>query len=358
VTQSLPVVRRVGLYALTIGAATGGGALFDALALPLPWMLGSLAASACLALIGQSAKAPSFCVKAGQMTIGLALGLYFTPTVIAALTQMLGWMIGVGLYTCLMSLLGAVFLQRFMGFDGKTSFYAAAIGAASDMAIQAHKAGARGDLVAVSHSIRVAMVVSIIPVIAADLVGQMGVNRSALGSGVLYLPWLQTIVLAVAALFAALLADRIRGFPNVWVLAPLLAALVSAALLPEHRLHPVLVAAGQIMLGWNLGQRFTRELFAESPRLAVAAALMTLAFLGLSLVMALSVHVGLQMNWATSLVATAPGGIAEMAITAKVLNLDPPTVTAFHAVRLVMMVTGADLLMRLGFYLGWLKDDS
>jgi uncharacterized protein len=37
--------------------------------------------------------------------------------------------------------------------------------------------------------------------------------------------------------------------------------------------------------------------------------------------------------------ATAPGGIAEMSITAKVLRLGVPIVTAFHVTRMILLVT-------------------
>jgi uncharacterized membrane protein AbrB (regulator of aidB expression) len=51
------------------------------------------------------------------------------------------------------------------------------------------------------------------------------------------------------------------------------------------------------------------------------------------------------MGWATgthpatSILATAPGGIAEMSITAKLLQLGVPIVTAFHVSRVVVLVT-------------------
>ena len=40
----------------------------------------------------------------------------------------------------------------------------------------------------------------------------------------------------------------------------------------------------------------------------------------------------------TLLLATSPGGIAEMCITAKVLELGVPAVTAFHVVRYVAVL--------------------
>jgi uncharacterized membrane protein AbrB (regulator of aidB expression) len=60
--------------------------------------------------------------------------------------------------------------------------------------------------------------------------------------------------------------------------------------------------------------------------------------------MALSVGFALALAWATDLhpatliLGTAPGGIAEMAITAKVLQLGVPVVTAFQVCRLVAVL--------------------
>jgi uncharacterized membrane protein AbrB (regulator of aidB expression) len=60
--------------------------------------------------------------------------------------------------------------------------------------------------------------------------------------------------------------------------------------------------------------------------------------------MALSFGFGLLMAWltglhpATLILGTAPGGIAEMAITAKVLQLGVPVVTAFQVCRLVAVL--------------------
>jgi uncharacterized membrane protein AbrB (regulator of aidB expression) len=50
---------------------------------------------------------------------------------------------------------------------------------------------------------------------------------------------------------------------------------------------------------------------------------------------------------ATAILATAPGGIAEMSLTAKTLQLGVPVVTAFHVTRLVTLVLTIGPLFRL-----------
>jgi hypothetical protein len=45
------------------------------------------------------------------------------------------------------------------------------------------------------------------------------------------------------------------------------------------------------------------------------------------------------LAFATLVLATAPGGIAEMCITAKVLQLGVPLVTAAHVTRVLVLIT-------------------
>jgi uncharacterized membrane protein AbrB (regulator of aidB expression) len=49
---------------------------------------------------------------------------------------------------------------------------------------------------------------------------------------------------------------------------------------------------------------------------------------------------------ATLMLATSPGGMAEMCITAKVLQLGVPMVTAFHVTRLAAVLLVAEPLYR------------
>jgi uncharacterized membrane protein AbrB (regulator of aidB expression) len=57
------------------------------------------------------------------------------------------------------------------------------------------------------------------------------------------------------------------------------------------------------------------------------------------------------LHWATMILGTSPGGIAEMAITAKVLQLGVPVVTAFQVCRLVSVLVLIEPLYRWG----WLR---
>jgi hypothetical protein len=56
--------------------------------------------------------------------------------------------------------------------------------------------------------------------------------------------------------------------------------------------------------------------------------------------------VGSGLHWSTAIVATTPGGIGEMALTAKALRLGVPIVTAFHAIRMAAVVLSVGITYR------------
>ena len=74
--------RRVGLtLVLALAAALAAGQL----RLPLPWMIGPLLATAACGMAGLKPASSNRLRNAGLWMIGVALGLYFTPSVMALL---------------------------------------------------------------------------------------------------------------------------------------------------------------------------------------------------------------------------------------------------------------------------------
>ena len=70
----------------------------------------------------------------------------------------------------------------------------------------------------------------------------------------------------------------------------------------------------------------------------VSVALTTTAMILLCAGFAWLLSLASGLHWATLMLSTSPGGIAEMAITAKVLQLGVPLVTAFHVMRLAAVL--------------------
>lgn len=321
-----------------------------ALDTPLPWMIGPLFATAIACMLGTRLRVPVQAREAGQWAIGTALGLYFSAPVLAVLGRHAGWIVlAVGFTVCLGVAAGAL-LRRLSGSDDVTAFFAMAAGGASEMAVQAERHGAIVERVAAAHSLRIMMVVGTIPFALRWWSRHGGMGATAgldtfvpLASRV-DTPGLLLLILATSP--AALLLKRLR-LPNAWVIGPLaVALLLTASGIQLSRLPEWMIRAGQLCIGISLGTRFTPGFAHTAPRflasVAVCTAATVLASAGFAWLLA---HVA-GLHPGTMMLATSPGGIAEMALTARVLHLGVPLVTAFHVSRMVVVVLGIGPLYR------------
>jgi len=94
----------------------------------------------------------------------------------------------------------------------------------------------------------------------------------------------------------------------------------------------------QLVIAVSLGVRFSREFLHTAPRWLGSVALGTFGMLALCGAVAWLLAWATGLHPATMILGTSPGGIAEMSITAKVLQLGVPVVTAFQVCRLVAVL--------------------
>lgn len=318
--------------------------IFNWLHAPLPWMIGPLFVTAAARMSGIELSAPVQVREAGQWAIGTALGLYFTPGVIKVLGSYLGF---IALGIAFAMILGAAcgwLLHKMSGVDKTTAFFAMAIGGASEMASQGERHGAVVDRVAAAHSLRIMMVVAIIPFIF-KLWDVHGMDAYVPGTRIVSYGGL-AVLIALTSVGA--IALKRMAWPNAWVIGPLLVAIaltaseVNLSALPEW-----LVRLGQLFIGISLGTRFTPEFLHTAPRFLGAVALCTIVAMLVAAGFALGLASVSGMHEATAILALSPGGIAEMSLTAKTLQLGVPIVTAFHVMRLAALVMTIGPLYRL-----------
>lgn len=349
-------VGRLLRAALTLLLAWGAALLCVRWQVPVPWMIGPLLATALANSLGLPAHSLRTLRNAGQWIIAAVLGLHFTPQM-GALMLGLWWavllgvawalLLGLGLGRWLAHVLRATLPGLAPAQLRATSYFASTIGAASEMTLLAERAGARTDLVAAAHSVRMAVVVLSVPFLmqwakvhwhlqAIDVLP--GTPRAAEWPGLLWL------LLATGA--GAALMRRTHG-ANPWFIGPL-AVTVALTLAGVHlSAVPVVFShAAQLLIGVSLGVRISREFWLAAPRWLAAAAI------GALVMIVLCGAFGFVLAWATGLhpvtlvLATSPGGLTEMAITAQVLQLGAPVVTAFQVCRLVAVLLLAEPVYR------------
>jgi len=131
----------------------------------------------------------------------------------------------------------------------------------------------------------------------------------------------------------------LMGRTNPWFMGSLLAAMALTLAGWEGSAVPtVLTNAAQLVIGVSLGIRFRREFIQTAPLWLGSVAWGSLWMMGASVLFGLALAWGTGLHPATLILGTAPGGITEMAITAKVLQLGVPVVTAFQVCRLVAVL--------------------
>jgi membrane AbrB-like protein len=330
-----------------LALAYGAAEACIALDTPLPWMIGPLFSTALACMLGARLGAPVQAREAGQWAIGTALGLYFSAPVLAALARNLPWIVLAVAFAICLGVASGAMLRRLSGSDEATAFFAMAVGGASEMAVQGERHGAVVERVAAAHSLRIMMVVGTIPFAVRWW------SSHGWGAGIdPFVPLAAAVhpggllILIALTASAALLLKRMR-VPNAWVIGPLAVALVlTAAGVELSRLPEWMIRAGQLFIGVSLGTRFTPRFVHTAPRFLASVAACTAVMMLLAGAFALCVAGVTGLHPGTMLLATSPGGIAEMSLTARVLHLGVPVVTAFHVSRMVVVVLAIGPLYR------------
>lgn len=317
-----------------LAAGLPAGFLFDWLDTPIPWMLGPMITVASVNMLGVRVHAPPFARQTGQVILGSAVGLYFTPTVVAALGANLPAILLATLSAFVIGGLGAVVMSRVSGVDWKSAFFASIPGGSMAMAVLASRYGATIAPVAVSHSLRVSLVVVVVPF--ALTYGGIPLDATPYRPQLAFALWIFVPWLCIGAVLGGM-AEKFR-FHNGFLLIPIfLSAGLTVSGVELSAVPHWMTGFAQLMFGLVLGERYERAFFARH-RLFIPFALVNAVF-----IMTASAGVGVALFWAfglplsTMIISTAPGGMAEMTIVAQALRIGVPTVIAFHLFRVIIV---------------------
>ncbi|MBT5050393.1 MAG: AbrB family transcriptional regulator [Rhodospirillaceae bacterium] len=334
------------LRALAIGVPAGF--LFTWLETPIPWMIGPMIAIAVVNLMGMRVHSVPYGRQMGQVILGSAVSIYFTPTVVAALGNHFVPILLATLSAFVIGGLGALVMSRVSGIDRKSSFFASIPGGSMAMAVLAQRYGAQIPPVAVTHSLRVSIVVVAIPF--ALTYGGIPLEASAYTPQLPFNIWILIPWLACGFLIGGV-SEKLN-FHNGYMMMPIfLGAGLTISGVELSSVPGWMTDFAQLMFGLILGERYERAFFARH-KMFIPFALINALFIVLA-----SVAVALGLAWAfgislaTMIIATAPGGLAEMTIVAQALEIGVPTVVAFHLFRIVIVNMGTQHIFTLGTWM-------
>lgn len=340
----VPSAWLVAIPARTLAVAVIGGYVAHLLHVPLAWMIGAMVAVAAVAFTGWEVASVALARPVAMLVLGTALGQTYTPPVLRALAGSLPALIVAGLGSILAGAASSRMTARIAGIDTKTAYYASVPGGIILMVMLAARAGLSVPTVTLIQTLRMVLVVLTFPPLLVAFV-EPGVDVFSLVPVPIAWPLLPLLFLATTA--GAFVLRRF-GIANAWMFGPVCVSLVLALLdRPLSGVPGPMIDIAQVLMGWSLGTRINRELILRSRPLAVASVAATGLLSLLSVLVGILVAVAFDLPMAAAILGTAPGGLPEMAITAKVLNLGVPLVLGFHLVRIFLCNLFVEQLYRL-----------
>ena len=336
--RSLP--RLAAIYA----AAALAGLLFAWIGFPLPWLVGAIVFAAIATISGVDVRVPLITRPLGQVLIAGSVGLAFTPEAISVILANILPMMALAVLTVGAGFLAAAVLARLAHADVMTASLAMVPIGPVESANLAIRYGLNPGPVVFAQSTRIVLIIVIIPPIIVAITGSSGDLAAALSTTPITLEG--TALLFGLALVAGIVLRRLK-IANPFFLGPLAASAVAAATgLPVTPFPFEVIAGAQVILGVWLGGMFDRDLMAKAGRYVPATLLATLSLIALCAVMGLGVTAVTGLPWTTMALASAPGSVTEMALTAKMLGDGVALVTAFHLTRIFMVTPAAPLIFR------------
>jgi len=334
-------------FLLALAVGTAGGTLFALAHMPLAWMMGAMLATTAAALAGARMQVPNRLRAVFVTVLGVLLGTAFTPDL---LTQVPRFTTGLGVQLGFMAL-GTVcaygIYRRFGRYDPVSSFFSATPGGMSEMTILAESMGGDPRVVSLNHTLRILIVVTLIPFYFRFVEG-LDVPTAPRGESLGQIDPLDGLILLGCAVVGYPLAMRLR-FPAAQLMGPmLLSAAVHISGITDSTVPPVLAAMAQLVVGTAVGCRFVGGYAARAlARVGAIAGATAIAYLALALGTVAVVSQLVPINAPILFLSLAPGGLAEMSLIALALGVDTAFVAIMHFLRVLIVMTLAAPFFRL-----------
>src|SRR5258708_26467540 len=114
---------RAARIAAGLAVCAAGGALFAWRRTPLPWMIGPLVSMAILRMAGAPLEAVPGGRNAGQLVVGVSLGLYFTAPVVHEVASFWPWFVFLGFAAIGLGAASALVLMRVRKVDRPPAYF-------------------------------------------------------------------------------------------------------------------------------------------------------------------------------------------------------------------------------------------
>ncbi|MEH7484443.1 AbrB family transcriptional regulator [Neobacillus drentensis] len=351
--QKLQTLKQNILYILL---SAFGGITLSFSGIPMAWMLGSLFLASILASLhlkglqfqrDKNGLHP-FWPQFGQLILGIQLSQTFNLSIMDTLEDYFLIIIIMLISSITIAILSGLMLWRFSNVNMMTSLFGTTPGGISAMPTIADEIGANALIVSIIQTIRVLLVVSLIPIIS-QVVNSHSVmistnsTQGQLSSNAL----LNTGIIIIGAYLGAKVGKKIK-MPAPWLVGSMLGAGIIHLICPLFIIGDSvgsiywpqeIIIFAQVLIGTNIGSRVNFSMFKGLGKAIIVGLLTSLCLIVSILVLSFLISEMTHISFVTCMLAFAPGGVAEMATTAIALHADTTFVVAVQSLRLISILT-------------------
>jgi membrane AbrB-like protein len=281
-----------------------------------------------------------------QAAIGGMIAQKMTPAILSEMMRDWPIFIAAAVSVVIVSAGFGWLLTRWRVLPGATAIWGALPGAASAMVVLSGAYGADMRLVAFMQYLRVLLVALVASLVARFVTPGAEAGGGGLASFTAPVDW-TGFGLALALLLGAAWLARVLRIPAGPLLLPLFAGAAAQDLgLLTLELPRAFLALNYALLGWAIGERFSRPILLHAWRALPAVLCAILALIALCGLLAVALAHFAGLDPMTAYLAMSPGGIDAVAIVAASAKLDLSFVMALQTARVLMVILIGPALAR------------
>ncbi|WP_423798129.1 AbrB family transcriptional regulator [Neobacillus sp. SAB-20_R2A] len=340
-------------FIAAIITACFGGWLFHLIKVPIPWLLGPMAAL----LIASRFKNVTFywpvaMRDTGLIIVGYSIGISFTKSSLSDIISHLPSMLILTTLIVLACAGMAFVISKWSGIDYPTALTSSIPGGLSQIVIFAEEMkGIDLTIVTFFHVTRVLVVVFLLPFVVFS---PIFLKERTMGSAEIVknsIQWNQffpdILFFAVICLLAAIIGKKIK-LPAPYFLAPVMvAALLNLFVLKGLPLPSSLLNLAQFMVGGYIGLLLKPEKMKSKKKIISFALISGIIMVGITMAFSLLLTKTYHLSTITGFLSLAPGGMDQMGIIAHEVNADLSTVTSYQLFRMLYIYIAVPPLLRL-----------
>lgn len=326
-------------FLITLAIALAAGFLLSLTGLFLPWLLGPMAAFLILRQVTDlKFHWPKVFRTLGLLLLGIQIGASFTQESVLLMGADLPYMLLMTIAVVAFSLLLGWLFQRMTRVSLSTALLGSMPGGLSQMVLISEEVkSANVTVVSVMQTFRILLIVFTVPIAAGFLPGRAhGEFAEASFRFSFY-------AFGIALVFGYVLYWLMKriSFPARELMAPVLSMAIVQTLTGSDLvdLPNLVIIIAQLLIGTHLGLSMEKLGDSMDGRIAGAVAVNTALLIGFSAGVAYGLERLLpEYLFLDFFLSAAPGGMAEMTITALEAGADVPLVTSFHLFRLFFIL--------------------